>query len=110
MSLMFFLYLLAVVVLIEATTNIITKSDVFAPIREYCFARSEKNKFWSFMDALFDCAYCMSVWVSFFYVGMLFLYRQDKLPLFVLMLFAGMILHRLSNVLHFIIHRCDRGY
>lgn len=110
MSLMFFFCLLVVVVLIEATTNIITKSDVFAPIREYCFARSKKNKFWSFMDAIFDCAYCMSVWVSFFYVEMWFLYTQGKLPLFVLLFFAGIVLHRMSNVLHFIIHRCDRGF
>jgi len=97
------LIILLAVILTEAITQIITKSELFRPIRKFLFERRE-NKFCSYLHDLFDCGYCVSVWVGWFVI-IAFLYI-DSVALNVL--FAGLILHRLSNILHFIIDRINK--
>ena len=93
---------------IEAVTNIISKSEIFKPIRSYLFNRS-KNKIMKFLHDLIDCPYCTSVWVSLFYVVLLYLTGAYMLsPVFVFFMLV-IAFHRLSNILHHIIDRVDRN-
>lgn len=96
--------ILFAVILVEAITQIITKSELFKPLRQFFFER-RKNRFYKYIHDLLDCGYCVSVWVGWFVVFM-FLYT-DSVVLNVF--FAGIVLHRLSNILHFIIDRFDRN-
>jgi Protein of unknown function (DUF1360) len=94
------LIILFAIILTEALTQIITKSEVFKPIRKFFFDR-RSNKLCSFVHDLLDCGYCTSVWAGWFVV-IAFLYLNN---VFMNVFFAGIILHRLSNVLHFMIDR-----
>jgi len=95
---------LITIVLIEAITNILSKSVLFGPVREF-FHKHNK-----FIHKLLDCPYCTSVWVGIFCVAMLYLYNINVLPLPLALFFMGIVFHRLSNVLHFIIDRINSNY
>ena len=90
-------------VVVEAITNIITKSQFFSPIREFFFNRRE-NKVFNWFHSLFDCSYCMSVWIGLFVYICWFCFNSRIINV----VFMGIVLHRLSNVLHFIIDRLDQ--
>jgi len=96
--------ILFAVILTEAITQLITKSEVFRPIRKFFFIRKE-NKFFNWVHDLLDCGYCTSVWVGWFVAICMITINDIILNVF----FAGIVLHRLSNVLHFIIDRIDRN-
>ena len=100
--------IIATVILIEAITNIITKSDLFLPIREFLF--KSNYKLLKFMHRVIDCPYCTSVWVSLFCIAMLYLYIINTLPHILALFFMGIVLHRLSNILHFFIDRIDSNH
>jgi hypothetical protein len=91
------------IILTEAITQIITKSELFEPIRKFFFDR-RKNKFFNWMHSLLDCGYCTSVWVGWF-VAISFLFLKSMI---LNVFFIGIVLHRLSNILHFIIDRINR--
>jgi len=97
--------ILSVVILIESITNILTKSDIFLPLRKYLF--KSNNKIFIFIHNILDCPYCTSVWVSIFCIIMLYLFNLNFLPQILTLFFVGLILHRLSNILHHIIDRID---
>jgi len=97
------LIILFAIILTEAITQIITKSELFKPIRKFFFDR-RNNKFCSYMHDLLDCGYCVSVWVGWFVV-IAFLYINSVV---INVFFVGLVLHRLSNILHFIIDRINR--
>lgn len=103
---MLFIEILATVVFIEASTNVISKSDLFEPVRRWLFERN--NRLLRFIHSIIDCPYCTSVWVSLFSISMLYLYINNSLPQILALFFMGVILHRLSNVLHFLIDVLDR--
>jgi hypothetical protein len=92
-------YLLAII-LIEALTELISKSEFFKPIREFFFNR-QNNKFFNWLFNLLDCGYCTSVWIAWFVLFTYILLDNFYINLF----FYGIILHRLSNIIHFIIDR-----
>ena len=102
------LEIVCIIILIEAITNILTKSESFRPLREYLF--ESNNKVLKFIHNILDCGYCTSVWVSLSSVILLCLYINDLLPHILALFFMGIILHRLSNVLHFIIDRIDSNH
>ncbi len=91
------------IILTEAITQIITKSELFEPIRKFFFDR-RKNKFFNWMHSLLDCGYCTSVWVGWFVAISFLFFKSMILNVF----FIGIVLHRLSNILHFIIDRINR--
>lgn len=97
-------FILFAVILTEAITEIITKSDIFVPIRKFFFKRRKNNKFFNWMHELLDCGYCTSVWVGWFVI-ISFLCLDC---LFLRIFYGGVIIHRLSNILHFVIDRLDR--
>ena len=95
-------YILSVV-LIEALTELVVKSGFFEPIRKFFFKRKDRW-FFNWTNSLLDCGYCTSVWIAFFVLTTFILLDN----FYVNMVFYGIILHRLSNGLHFVIDRVDR--
>ncbi len=102
------LQLIAAIFLTESITNILSKSNLFKPLREFLF--NSDIRILRFVHDLLDCPYCTSVWVSLFSILMLYLYMNNLLPRILALFFMGLILHRLSNILHFIIDRIDSNH
>lgn len=103
--LMSLLAILSLIIFTEAITEIITKSELFSPIREFFFNR-KKTKLCNFIHELLDCGYCVSVWVGLFSAYVFFFINNIIFNIF----FMGIILHRLSNLLHFVIDRINRNH
>ena len=106
------LILLVIVLNVEAVTNILSKSDIFKPLREGLFNtyNNRGNKFAGFAHDLIDCPYCTSVWVSTFYILCIYLSANSPLFLYIFTCFCLIIIvHRLSNVVHHIIDRIDKN-
>lgn len=99
----FLLQFVACVIGVEAITQIITKSEIFSPVREFFYNR-RKNKVFNWLHDLLDCGYCTSVWIGWL-VAALWVFAGN---LVIDILFVGIVLHRLSNIFHFIIDRLDR--
>lgn len=102
------LLLILLVINIEAVTNLISKSEIFKPLRAFLFNHSN-IKIIKFIHELVDCPYCTSVWVSLFCV--LFFYLAQTYALMPMFIFFMLVIsmHRLSNILHHIIDRIDRN-
>lgn len=87
----------------EATTEIIVDSNIFAPMREWISNKAypedpEKvSKRWLFINSLISCGYCLSVWVSLFFVALLNAIEPLGFVFSVILVFS---IHRLSNWLH----------
>jgi len=95
MDYILFKILLAIVV-VEAITNLLVKSELFLPVRKFFFNNKE-NKVFNWFHSLLDCGYCTSVWIGWF-VAILFL--TDNLTNFFII---GIGIHRLANLFHHII-------
>lgn len=99
------LKLVLATILTEAVTEIVTKSQLFLPIRRFFFKR-KKYKVFNFIHDLLDCGYCTSVWIGVF--ASIYLYHQSFG--FIMLFLIGLVIHRLSNILHFIVDRTNKGY
>lgn len=102
------LQILITIISIEAITNLISKSVLFEPIRKLLF--KSKNRILNFIHEGIDCPYCTSVWVSLFCTVMLYLDVINLLPQILALFFIGLVLHRLSNIVHFLIDRIDSNH
>jgi len=92
------MFLLAII-LTEAITEIVTKSEIFEPLRGKIFKLSQNNKFFSWLHSLLDCGYCFSVW-SGALIAILFFREVSLLHWSIDWFFIAIILHRLSNLFH----------
>lgn len=99
---MFINFVLAII-FTEAITELVVKSEIFSPIREFFFNKRE-NKIFKFIHDLLDCGYCFSVWSAFLAFIMLFVFNNN----ITMFLVVSVVLHRLSNITHFIIDRIGR--
>ena len=92
-----FINFVVFVIVTEAITELLTKSDFFKPLRKYLF-KHNKNKVCWFIHEVLDCGYCTSVWVALFtsYFLMVSLYVNDFLLWFILWI----LVHRGSNIAH----------
>jgi len=97
-----FFDILLLIVSIEAITELLSKSEIFSPFREFFFNRRKYSGICKFTHALLDCGYCTSVWASLFLVSMWELFYNNKCFKFFLIVIA---LHRLSNLFHFVLDR-----
>ena len=88
--------------LTEAITEIVSKSKLFEPLREWFFNR-RNNKFFKFVHSLLDCPYCLSVWVGTL-VGTIIV-NINIISVYIDWFIVGLLLHRLSNILHNMIDR-----
>jgi hypothetical protein len=105
---MLFFILILLIINIEAVTNILSKSDIFKPVRRFLFNRSN-NRSIRFLHDLLDCPYCTSIWVSLLYVTifcMVEVYALSSAFMFVMLVIA---LHRMANLLHHVIDRVDKN-
>jgi len=102
------LLIILFIISIEATTNIVSKSEFFKPLRKYLFNHSNYRAV-RFIHDLIDCPYCTSVWISLFYVcaALLLMNTHGFIALETLMIVVSF--HRLSNILHYVIDRLDRS-
>ena len=91
--------------LTEAVTEIVTKSQLFLPIRRFFFKR-KKYRVCVLIHDLLDCGYCTSVWIGVF--TSIYLYHQSFS--FIILFLIGLVIHRLSNVLHFIVDRTNENH
>jgi len=98
-----FKFLLAII-LTEAITEIITKSEIFTPFRKRIFDLGQSNKFFEWFHKLLDCGYCFSVWSGVF-VAILLLRDTHLVNVWVDPVLFGLCLHRLSNLYHNIMDR-----
>ena len=102
---LFLLKIVFAIIVTEAVTEIITKSQLFFPIRRFFFKR-KKYEFCYLIHELLDCGYCTSVWIGVF--TSFYLYYESFN--FIMLFLIGLVIHRLSNVLHFIVDRINKGY
>ena len=90
------------IIITEAITELLVKSEFFKPLRAWFFNRNN-NKLCSFVHSAVDCGYCTSVWIAFF-VSIVLIdlsFICDNVGWFV----SWIIVHRLANVWHFVIDR-----
>jgi hypothetical protein len=95
-------FLLVAALATEAATNLLTKSEFsIRTIKKFIF---KWRHVWpcQFMHDLFDCGYCTSVWIAI-PAAYWYLERINYVDLIVFTL----IIHRLSNILHFFIDVLD---
>jgi hypothetical protein len=94
------------IVLVESITELLTKSEIFSPVRAFFFNR-RGNKVLGFLHKLLDCGYCTSVWSGWF-VALLFFRDIGLISLWLDWFFIGLALQRMANTFHFMIDRLDR--
>jgi uncharacterized membrane protein len=97
-------FLLAVIIT-EAITELVVKSELFFPLREYLFEKGKKNSFFNRFHSLVDCGYCFSVWMGWFTAFLLFKENSFLIHSYVDWIFIGLVIHRLSNIFHFLIDK-----
>lgn len=92
---------LTAVLATEAITELVVKSEFFAPLRKWFF--ESDNRVLNFVHGILDCGYCFSVWAAFFSGALLFVFNNFIVDLFMVFI----VIHRLSNIVHFVIDRID---
>jgi hypothetical protein len=100
-----FLKIFAAVVLTEAITELVVKSELFEPLRSKIFDLSNKSKFFDWVHRLLDCGYCFSVWAGWLIAFLLFFGNKIFLHGYLDWVIVGLVLHRLSNMFHFLLDR-----
>jgi len=100
------LYILFCIICIEASTELLSKSEIFKFVREFLFNR-RKCKLFAFIHEMVDCSYCLSVWLSALYVCFFYLVIIDLIPFGFIFIPIVVVFHRLSNILHFLIDRVN---
>ena len=102
---MFLFKFILAIVLTEAITELVVKSELFYPIRRFFFKRKSSFIF-NWFHSLMDCGYCFSVWAGWF-VSLMYVIFSDGFVLFNNIIlnwfFMGVVFHRLSNVLHYLV-------
>lgn len=99
---MLILKALLAIILTEATTEILVKSELFRPVRQYLFEKGKPAL--TYLHDLLDCGHCTSVWVGWF-MALILLGDINVVHWSIDWLFLGLAVHRLSNVWHFAIDK-----
>ena len=96
---LFFIKFLLSIILVEAITEIVVKSELFNPFKAKIFRLGQKNRFFNWLHKLLDCGYCFSVW-SGMLVSILFFRDIGLFHWSLDWFFIALVLHRLSNLYH----------
>ncbi len=94
---------LIAIIFSEAITELVVKSDFFAPLRKSLY--NKNNKIFDFIHDILDCGYCFSVWAALFTLTIIFIVDNIFINYFIYII----VIHRLSNILHNLIDRTDRN-
>jgi len=96
----FLLKIILFVIATEAATNLITKSEFSIRFIKKPLFKWRRFKFFDFIHDILDCGYCTSVWTALI-LSLFFITNKFDFLIIVL------VLHRMSNLLHFIIDWFD---
>jgi len=91
--------ILMTVIFTEALTELVVKSELFEPLRKLLF--ESDSKVLNFIHRILDCGYCFSVWAAAFSSILIFTLDNKIIDFFIMCI----IVHRLSNLFHFIMDR-----
>ena len=80
--------LILCIIAAEAMTQLTCKAEIFNRLRNWF------KSLCNFTKELMECPYCVSVWVAAF-ATVLYVYYE-----FIYLFTIGLVIHRLSNVLH----------
>ncbi len=98
------LHILAAAFITEALTELVIKSVFFK------YFRTQVSRLGEWVEELFKCGYCFSVWVAIVIVGV----TGCSVPVSAYFIFNSfvtvLIVHRLSNVMHNIIDKWTDKY
>jgi hypothetical protein len=105
---------------VEALTELTVAAKIFDPIRNWIFDRAfpqfpngepkKPSRFWTFIVDLTKCGYCVSVWPSFpfaFFAPSWF--EGGFLSWCACLMVNWMVIHRLSNWIHILYARMQKG-
>ena len=85
---------LSAVLLTELLTELVIKSEITKPARDFIKSRG------SWLETLFSCGYCFSVWTAFGVAFLLGLAYNLTGWYWVDFTLTSLLIHRLSNYLH----------
>ena len=96
---------------VERITEIIVASVLLSPIRDYFRSKnimaSSGYSVWWFIDSVFQCGYCMSVWVSASLAWVSPYEFTDNLPINIFI--SVFVIHGLANLYHVAYEFARRG-
>ncbi len=92
------------VIFTEAITEVITKSEIFTPLRKFFFKKGRDSNISAWFHSLFDCGYCFSVW-SGWLTAILFFREVQLVHGSIDWFIIGVVLHRLANLFHNIVDK-----
>lgn len=92
---------IAAIIATEAITELVVKSEFFEPIRKRLF--ESESKILNFIHRILDCGYCFSVWAGLLNILILFIFNCSVVDFLTL----TVVVHRLSNVFHFMVDRLN---
>lgn len=95
---------LASILLTEALTELIVKSEIALIIKSSIHRFVGEKRFVSWFIELTECGYCTSVWIGLFF-AILFFRDIRFVSVYVDWVFIGLVIHRTSNYLHHIVDR-----
>jgi len=95
--------IITAVILTEALTELAVKSELFEPLRKLLF--ESESRLLNFIHQILDCGYCFSVWAAALSSILIFILDNKIIDFFILCV----IVHRLSNLFHFILDRVRGG-
>ena len=95
----------------ERITEILVASKLFQPFRDVLRDRNINSTsnygFWWFLDSVFQCGYCMSVWVSLSVSWLAPTLINDNIYInYILMIF---VVHGIANLYHVLFEYARRG-
>jgi len=90
----YILKFLSAVLLTELLTELVIKSEITRPVRDFIKSGG------SWLKAFFSCGYCFSVWTAFGIVFLLGLAYNLTGWYWVDLTLTSLLIHRLSNYLH----------
>ncbi len=85
---------ISAVLLTELLTELVIKSEITRPVRDFIKSRG------SWLETLFSCGYCFSVWTAFGVAFLLGLAYNLTGWYWVDLTLTSLLIHRLSNYLH----------
>jgi len=92
------------VIITEAITEIVVKSELFIPVKSKLFELGKNNRFFERIHYLLDCGYCFSVWAGMF-ISILMLNDISVVNSYIDWFLLGIVVHRLSNLFHNVMDR-----
>jgi len=95
--------ILIAIIFTEAITELVVKSEFFYSLRKFFF--ESNNKILKFIHEIVDCGYCFSVWAAVFTFITFYIIDNLYFNYFIYCI----VLHRLSNLFHFIMDRFNKG-